>query len=89
MSRTVRNGIISVNGTELWMLKHCPTFLYPYLLVAFFGPPREPLRPIRRKYPKIGRNDECPCCRFSLDEVSRKYKHCCLPSGEWEVTIRK
>ncbi len=30
-----------------------------------------------REYPKIGRNDECPC------GSGKKYKNCCLPTGKF------
>lgn len=31
-----------------------------------------------REYPKIGRNDKCPC------GSNKKYKNCCLSSGKYE-----
>ena len=31
-----------------------------------------------REYPKIGRNDKCPC------GSGKKYKNCCLSSGKYE-----
>ena len=31
-----------------------------------------------REYPKIGRNDPCPC------NSGKKYKNCCLSSGKYE-----
>lgn len=30
------------------------------------------LQPVIREYPKIGRNEQCPC------GSGKKYKHCCL-----------
>lgn len=32
----------------------------------------EPVKPLKRKYPKIGRNDMCPC------GSNLKYKKCCI-----------
>lgn len=31
---------------------------------------------LRRVYPKIGRNEQCPC------GSGKKFKHCCI-NGEW------
>ena len=36
-----------------------------------------------REYPKIGRNDMCPC------GSGKKYKNCCLSSGKYENKIMK
>lgn len=36
-------------------------------------------RPIQRDYPKVGRNDLCPC------GSGKKYKNCCLASGKYET----
>lgn len=33
-----------------------------------------------RDYPKIGRNDTCPC------GSGKKYKNCCLSTGKYETT---
>lgn len=41
---------------------------------------RERKHTIVRDYPKIGRNDPCPC------GSGKKYKHCCLSSGKYETT---
>ena len=35
---------------------------------------------IARDYPKIGRNDPCPC------GSGKKYKNCCLDTGKYETT---
>lgn len=35
-------------------------------------------RPMMREHDKIGRNDPCPC------GSGKKYKKCCLASGEYE-----
>lgn len=35
---------------------------------------------IARDYPKIGRNDSCPC------GSGKKYKNCCLSTGKYETT---
>ena len=35
---------------------------------------------IARDYPKIGRNDACPC------GSGKKYKNCCLDTGKYETT---
>ena len=47
-------------------------------IFAYFEPERRAVaeaaaseRPFRRSYPKVGRNDPCPC------GSGRKYKHCC------------
>lgn len=37
-------------------------------------------RPIVRDNKKVGRNDPCPC------GSGKKYKNCCLASGEYEGT---
>lgn len=34
-----------------------------------------------REYPKIGRNEKCPC------GSGKKYKHCCLNSGQYEKMV--
>lgn len=31
---------------------------------------------VKRQYPKVGRNDPCPCGAVSQDGRSKKYKHC-------------
>ena len=36
-----------------------------------------------REYPKIGRNDPCPC------GSSKKYKNCCMNSGKYDNLIMK
>ena len=36
-----------------------------------------------REYPKISRNDLCPC------GSGKKYKNCCLDSGKYEKYIAK
>lgn len=36
-------------------------------------------KPIVRDYPKIGRNDKCPC------GSGLKYKKCCLRTGKYET----
>lgn len=36
-----------------------------------------------REYPRIGRNDLCPC------GSGKKYKNCCLASGKYENKIMK
>ena len=40
-------------------------------------------KPSVREYPKIGRNDPCPC------GSGKKYKNCCLSSGKFEKLIKK
>lgn len=41
-------------------------------------PIRRSRRPLVRVHEKIGRNELCPC------GSGKKYKHCCLHSGEYE-----
>lgn len=36
-----------------------------------------------REYPKIGRNDKCPC------RSGKKYKNCCMNSGKYDNLIMK
>ena len=36
-----------------------------------------------REYPKIGRNDKCPC------GSGKKYKNCCMNSGKYDNLIMK
>ena len=36
-----------------------------------------------REYPKIGRNDPCPC------GSAKKYKNCCMNSGKYDNLIMK
>lgn len=40
-------------------------------------------KPAHREYPKIGRNDLCPC------GSGKKYKHCCLDTGKYEELVEK
>ena len=40
-------------------------------------------KPSVREYPKIRRNDKCPC------GSGLKYKNCCLSSGKYEQLIKK
>ena len=42
-------------------------------LHAYWLARREPLEPIRREAPKVGRNDPCPC------GSGKKHKQCCMP----------
>lgn len=37
---------------------------------------------LKRVYPKVGRNDECPCGATWEDGKRKKFKHCCI-QGEW------
>lgn len=46
-----------------------------------FMVPRKPRMIIREFNKKIGRNDPCPC------GSGKKYKNCCLSSGEYENKI--
>lgn len=40
-------------------------------------------KPKVRQFPKTGRNEKCPC------GSGKKYKHCCLSSGEFEKLVDK
>ncbi|WP_437883030.1 UPF0149 family protein [Pseudomonas sp. LRF_L74] len=42
-------------------------------LHAYWLARREPLLPVRREEPKVGRNDPCPC------GSGKKHKQCCMP----------
>lgn len=37
---------------------------------------------LKRVYPKVGRNDDCPCGSTWENGVKKKFKHCCI-QGEW------
>ena len=42
-------------------------------------------KPLVRDYKKIGRNDPCPCGAVDENGKPKKYKKCCLKTGDFET----
>ena len=42
-----------------------------------------------REYPKIGRNDPCPCGSIDKNGKHIKFKNCCLGTGKYDKYIMK
>lgn len=72
LTMLANSGLLSAPAQpEVFLYRKCPGSIYD----------RERVAPMVRQFPKLGRNNPCPC------NSGRKYKHCCInqPTSENET----